>query len=152
MASHGQIPRFALGVQRTTRGASPTLSTSERRQREHTKREFEQKVAKVTKGIRVGLGGGWRHPAKSPGFALDVRRTTRGASWTLSTSERRQREHTKREFEQKVAKGIRVGLGGGWRLTAKSPGFALDVQRTTRGASWTLSTSERRQRNTQKRI
>ena len=35
------------------------------------KREFEQKVAKVTKGIRVGLGGGWRHAAKSPVFALD---------------------------------------------------------------------------------
>jgi hypothetical protein len=32
------------------------------------KRVFEQKVAKVTKGIRVGLGGGWRHTAKSSGM------------------------------------------------------------------------------------
>jgi hypothetical protein len=30
------------------------------------KRGFEQKVAKITKGIRVELGGGWRHTAKSP--------------------------------------------------------------------------------------
>src|ERR1700730_11465677 len=29
------------------------------------RREFEQKVAKATKGIRVRLGGGWRHTAKS---------------------------------------------------------------------------------------
>jgi hypothetical protein len=32
------------------------------------KRDFEQKVAKVTKGIRVELGGGWRRPAKSSGM------------------------------------------------------------------------------------
>src|ERR1700674_3962144 len=66
MASHDKIPRFALDVQRTTRGPSRTLSNQRTPPTEHTKRDFEQKVAKVTKWIRVELGGGWRHTTKSP--------------------------------------------------------------------------------------
>jgi hypothetical protein len=58
--------------------------------------EFEQKVAKVTKGIRVGLeeDGVTRQIFCS---ALDVQRTTKGECRLLSTSERRQR-NTQKKF------------------------------------------------------
>ena len=43
-------PGFALDVQRTTRGASRTLSKQRPPPTGNTKENFEQKVAKVTKG------------------------------------------------------------------------------------------------------
>jgi hypothetical protein len=120
-----QNPPFGAGRSANNKRRKPDTSQPANAANGTHKRGFEQKVAKVTKGIRVELGGGWRHPAKSP-----------VSRWTFSEQQEVQAghsqpanaptEHTKREFEQKVAKGtkgIRVELGGGWRHAAKSSGM-----------------------------
>src|SRR6202790_4239101 len=101
MASPGKIPRFRVGRSTKKKRGKPATLNQRTPPAEHTKREFEQKVAKVTKGIRVGLGGGWRHPAKSLGFALDVQRKKKGGSRPLSTSERRQRNTQKENLNRR---------------------------------------------------
>jgi hypothetical protein len=67
-----------------------TLKPANAASGEH-KREFEQKVAKVTKGIRVGLGGECCHTAKCAVSRWRFSEQQEVQAGHSQTSERRQR-------------------------------------------------------------
>ena len=114
----------------------PDLSTSERRQR-YTQRSFEQKV---TKGIMVGLGGRWRHTAKSQVWRLNP--ATTGKRFSIEHRDRLDLRSLRKHVERldghdliSASQSRQIAGEGGWiagdinqaggRMNSQCIGYAI---------------------------